>query len=242
MEKLFPAPRAVLFDAYGTLFDVYSVSLAAEQLFPGFGARLAQVWRDKQIEYSRLLTTCNHGAHYEPFWSVTEKALRYAIKLIAVSAYSMPATGSFDLKNTDSAVAQLMNQYRHLSAFPENREVLSELKKRGIVTGILSNGDPAMLDVAVKSAGLADVLDHVISIDSIRKYKTHPDAYALGSNATGLQSKQMLFVSANGWDALAATWFGYRTLWVNRAGLPAEEIGLPPTRVGTSLRDVFSFF
>jgi 2-haloacid dehalogenase len=239
MEK---TPRAVLFDAYGTLFDVYSVSMAAEQLFPGQGARLAQVWRDKQIEYSRLLTTCNHGAHYEPFWSVTEKALRYAIELIAGRADSMPATGRFDLKNTDSAVFQLMNQYRHLSAFPENREVLTELKSRGIVTGILSNGDPAMLDVAVKSAGLADVLDHVISVDSIRKFKTHPDAYALGSNATSLQPKQMLFVSSNGWDAVAATWYGYRTLWVNRAGLPAEQIGLPPTRVGTSLRDVFSFF
>ncbi|TAG26812.1 MAG: haloacid dehalogenase type II [Burkholderiales bacterium] len=243
MEK---APRAVLFDAYGTLFDVYSVSMAAEQLFPGQGARLAQVWRDKQIEYSRLLTTCNHGAHYEPFWNVTEKALRYAIELVARPSDSMPADGQFNSKNgeknEDLAVSQLMNQYRHLSAFPENREVLAALKSRGIVTGILSNGDPAMLDVAVKSAGLADVLDHVISVDTIRKYKTHPDAYALGSNATGLQPKQMLFVSSNGWDAVAATWFGYRTLWVNRAGLPAEQIGLPPTRVGTSLRDVFSFF
>jgi 2-haloacid dehalogenase len=239
MEK---APLAVLFDAYGTLFDVYSVGMAAEQLFPGQGARLAQVWRDKQIEYSRLLTTCNHGAHYEPFWNVTEKALRYAIELIAGRADSMPATGQFSSKGIDSAVSELMNQYRHLSAFPENREVLVELKKRGIVTGILSNGDPAMLDVAVKSAGLADVLDHVISVDSIRKFKTHPDAYALGSNATGMQAKQMLFVSSNGWDAVAATWAGYRTLWVNRAGLPAEQIGLPPTCVGTSLRDVFSFF
>jgi 2-haloacid dehalogenase len=242
MEKILSAPRAVLFDAYGTLFDVYSVSMAAEQLFPGYGARLAQVWRDKQIEYSRLLTTCNHGAHYEPFWSVTEKALRYAIEFIATNQVAMRANSSFDDKNADSAVAQLMNQYRHLSAFPENREVLSELKSRGIVTGILSNGDPAMLDVAVKSAGLADLLDHVISVDSIRKYKTHPDAYALGSNATGLQPKQMLFVSSNGWDALAATWFGYRTLWVNRAGLPWESFDTRPTREGTSLRDVLSFF
>ncbi len=235
-------PRAVLFDAYGTLFDVYSVGVAAEQLFPSQGARLAQVWRDKQIEYSRLLTTCNHGAHYEPFWSVTEKALRYAINLVALSAYSMPASGRFDSKNTDAAVSQLMEQYRHLSAFPENREVLSELKSRGIVTGILSNGDPAMLNAAVNSAGLADVLDHVISVDSIRKFKTHPDAYALGSNATGLQAKQMLFVSSNGWDIAGAGWAGYRTLWVNRAGLPAEQIGPAPARVGTSLRDVFSFF
>ena len=154
----------------------------------------------------------------------------------------MPATAHFDFKNIDSAAQQLMNEYRHLSAYPENREVLAELKSRGIVTGILSNGDPAMLEIAVKSAGLSDVLDHVISVDTIRKYKTHPDAYALGSNATGLQSKQMLFVSSNGWDAVGAAWAGYRTLWVNRNNLPQEEIGPAPERVGASLRDAFSFF
>lgn len=238
MEK----PRAVLFDAYGTLFDVYSVSLKAEQLFPGQGQALAKLWRDKQIEYSRLVTTSNHGAHYVPFWDLTERALRYAIEFIAISADSARADGPFGIKNKAAAVQALMNQYRHLSAFPENREVLADLKSRGIVTGILSNGDPAMLDVAVKSAGLADVLDHVISVDSIRKYKTHHDAYALGSNATGLQPKQILFVSSNGWDALAATWYGYRTLWVNRAGLPWESFETRPTREGTSLRDVLAFF
>jgi 2-haloacid dehalogenase len=235
-------PRAVLFDAYGTLFDVYSVSLAAEQLFPGHGTRLAQVWRDKQIEYSRLVTTSNHGAHYLPFWDLTEKALQYAINIIAPRARPVSANGQFDSKNEDAAVQTLMNQYRHLSAFPENREVLTALKQRGITTGILSNGDPAMLEAAVRSAGLSDLLDHIISVDSIRKYKTHPDAYALGSNATGLQPKQMLFVSSNGWDALAATWFGYRTLWVNRAGLPWESFDTRPTREGTGLRDVLAFF
>jgi 2-haloacid dehalogenase len=235
-------PRAVLFDAYGTLFDVYSVSIAAEQLFPGQGQRLAQIWRDKQIEYSRLLTTSNHGAHYEPFWSVTEKALQYAIKIIANSSYLAGGKALISSDKTSSSVQTLMNQYRHLSAFPENREVLAALKSHGVATGILSNGDPAMLDVAIKSAGLADLLDHVISVDSIRKYKTHPDAYALGSNATGLQPKQMLFVSSNGWDALAATWYGYRTLWVNRAGLPWESFDTRPTREASNLRDVLSFF
>jgi 2-haloacid dehalogenase len=130
-----------------------------------------------------------------------------------------------------------MNQYRHLSAFPENREVLQALKARGIVTGILSNGDPEMLDVAVRSAGLEGVLDHVISVDSVRKYKTHPEAYRLGTQATGFEAKQILFVSCNGWDALAATWYGYRTLWVNRYQLPFEELGTQPTRTG-SLRCV----
>jgi 2-haloacid dehalogenase len=237
-----PKPKAVLFDAYGTLLDVYSVALLAEQLFPGYGQALSVLWRDKQIEYTRLLTTSNHGAHYQPFWQVTEAALRYAIKIVAIRAVNTQTTGQFDTKNTDAVVTQLMNQYRHLSAFPENKDVLQALKAQGIPAGILSNGDPAMLDVAVKSAGLAELLDHVISVDSIRKFKTHPDAYALGCQATGLQAKQILFVSSNAWDALAATWFGYQTLWVNRANLPFEELGTQPTRTGSSLRDVLGFF
>ena len=133
-----------------------------------------------------------------------------------------------------------MNQYRHLSAFPENKDVLQTLKARGIVTGILSNGDPSMLAVAVKSAGLEGLLDHVISVDGIRKYKTHPDAYALGLQVTGLVARQIAFVSCNSWDALAATWFGYQTFWVNRYQLPFEELGTQPVYTGSNLRDVLS--
>jgi 2-haloacid dehalogenase len=231
MEK----PRAVLFDAYGTLFDVYSVGLLAEQLFPGQGARLATVWRDKQIEYTRLVTTSDHGAHYRPFWAITQSALAFAIKLIEPAARA-------DWPAFEGKATQLMNQYRHLSAFPENRAVLQALKDRSIATGILSNGEPEMLGIAVRSAGLEGLLDHVISVDGIRKYKTHPDAYALGEQATGLTRQQIVFVSSNAWDALAATWFGYRTLWVNRQNLPFEELGTPPTRTATNLRDVLSFF
>ena len=219
--------RVVLFDAYGTLFDVYSVGLLAEQLFPGRGQALGVMWRDKQIEYTHLVSTSNHGAHYQPFWDITRAALRYACKRLGLDLRSGPEE-------------QLMNQYRCLTAFPENREVLQALKTRGIVTGILSNGDPAMLAVAVKSAGLADLLDHVISTDSIRKYKTHPDAYALGPQATGVPVQQTAFVSCNSWDALAATWFGYQTLWVNRNQLPFEELGTQPLYTGSSLRDVLA--
>jgi 2-haloacid dehalogenase len=229
MQSRTDPPRAVLFDAYGTLFDVYSVGLLAEQLFPGQGERLAQFWRDKQIEYTRLVTTSNGGDHYQPFWELTRAGLRYACKRLAL-----------DL--TPVREEQLMSQYRHLSAFPENKEVLAALKAMGVVTGILSNGDPGMLGVAVRSAGLEGLLDHVLSVDSVRKYKTHPDAYALGTTATGLDAKQIAFVSCNGWDALAATWYGYRTLWVNRTQLPFEELGTQPTRTGTSLRDVLAFF
>jgi 2-haloacid dehalogenase len=222
-------PKAVLFDAYGTLFDVYSVGLLAEQLFPGQGQALSVLWRDKQIEYTRLVTTSNDGAHYRPFWELTRAGLRYACKRLGL-----------DL--TPEREERLMNQYRHLSAFPENRDVLQALKQRGVATGILSNGDPQMLGVAVRSAGLEDLLDHVLSVDGVRRYKTHPDAYGLGLKATGLAPAQILFVSCNGWDALAATWFGYRTLWVNRYQLPFEELGTQPTRTGASLRDVLTFF
>ncbi len=229
MEVPRDAIRAVLFDAYGTLFDVYSVGLLAEQLFPGQGQPLSVLWRDKQIEYTRLVTTSNGGAHYRPFWDLTRAALRYACKRLGL-----------DL--TPTREQQLMNQYRALSAFPENREVLQALKSRGIVTGILSNGDPDMLAVAIKSAGLDGLLDHVISVDPIRLYKTHPEAYALGTKATGIDAKHTLFVSCNAWDALAATWYGYRTLWVNRYQLPFEELDTQPHHTGSSLRDVLALF
>ncbi|MCY7320002.1 MAG: haloacid dehalogenase type II [Ramlibacter sp.] len=222
-------PKAVLFDAYGTLFDVYSVGLLAEQLFPGQGQALGLLWRDKQIEYTRLVTTSNGGQHYRPFWELTRAGLRYACKKLA-------------LELTPEREQQLMNQYRQLSAFPENRAVLKALKDQGVVTGILSNGDPAMLAASVKSAGLEGLLDHLLSVDSVRKYKTDPAAYALGVQATGLPAGQIAFVSSNSWDALAATWYGYRTLWVNRYQLPFEELGTQPERSGTSLRDVLGFF
>ena len=222
-------PRAVLFDAYGTLFDVYSVGLLAEQLFPGQGQALSVLWRDKQIAYTRLVTTSSDGAHYQPFWELTRAGLRYACKRLR-------------LQLTPERELQLMNEYRHLSAFPENREVLQALKTRGVATGILSNGDPQMLGVAVRSAGLEGLLDHVISVDKVRKYKTHPDAYRLGTQALHCAAHHILFVSCNAWDALAATWFGYRTLWVNRYQLPFEELGTEPTRTGTDLRDVLEFF
>jgi 2-haloacid dehalogenase len=167
--KAAPSPRAVLFDAYGTLFDVYSVGLAAEQLFPGQGEQLALLWRDKQIDYTRL---CSMSGRYRPFWELTRAGLRFA-------------AAKLKLPLDPAAEERLMNQYRHLSAFPENREVLAELKRRGIPTGILSNGDPQMLDVAVKSAGFAELLTHVLSVHAAQCFKTDPAAYALGPQALG---------------------------------------------------------
>jgi 2-haloacid dehalogenase len=220
------APRAVLFDAYGTLFDVYSVSLLAEQLFPGFGDRLSVLWRDKQIDYTRLTSM---SGQYKPFWDLTRAGLRFAALRLG-------------LELTPALEDRLMNQYRHLSSFPENREVLAELKARNIPAGILSNGDPEMLGVAVKSAGFSGLLAHVLSVHALRKFKTDPAAYALGPQALNLPAKDILFVSSNGWDAIGATWHGYTTLWVNRFSLPLEQLDTQPTRTGTSLRDVLDFF
>ncbi len=220
--------NAVLFDAYGTLFDVHSVALLAEQLFAGHGEKLSLAWRDKQIEYTRLLTMSG-GDRYKPFWEVTRAALRYA-------------AARWQLDLSSAAEEQLMNQYRHLSAFAENHEVLAELKQRGVVTGTLSNGDPQMLQVAVKSAGFAKLLQHVISVHSVRRFKTDPAAYALGPSTLGLPAREILFVSSNAWDAIGATWFGYTTLWVNRSGAPAEHLGTEPHFTGRSLRDVLEHF
>ncbi len=234
MSKL----KAVLFDAYGTLFDVYSVGLLAEQMFPGQGERLALLWRDKQIEYTRLVSMSGRAGaaaddggspFYRPFWELTRDGLRYA-------------AARLNLGLDAASEERLMNQYRHLSAFAENREVLAGLRQRGIPAGILSNGDPEMLGAAVKSAGLADLLDHVISVHPTRRYKTDPAAYALGTAALGLPAREILFVSSNAWDAIGATWFGYTTLWVNRANAPPEQLDTRPTHTGRSLRDVLSHF
>ncbi|MBZ8141970.1 haloacid dehalogenase type II [Rubrivivax gelatinosus] len=221
-----PLPRAVVFDAFGTLFDVYSVGLLAEQLFPGQGDALARLWRDKQIDYTRLVSM---SGRYRPFWDLTRAGLRYAAQRLGLALDA-------------AAEDRLMNQYRHLSAFPENREVLEALKARAIPAAILSNGDPEMLAVAVRSAGFAPLLQHVISVEPVQRYKTDPAAYALAPATLGVTAREILFVSSNGWDALGATWYGFTTLWVNRAGLPPEPFDTPPTRTGTSLRDVLSFF
>jgi len=219
-------PKAVLFDVYGTLLDVYSVALRAEQMFPGAGERLARAWRERQIDYSRLVSM---GGRYRPFWQLTRDAL-----LVTAAALRLPLD--------DAGADSLMNEYRHLSAFPENRGVLQALADRGIRAGVLSNGDPEMLAVAIRSAGLTELIDPILSVHATRRYKTDPAAYAIGPVALGLAASEILFVSSNCWDAIGATWYGFTTLWVNRADAPMERLGTEPTRVGHSLRDVLEFF
>jgi 2-haloacid dehalogenase len=222
--------RAVVFDAYGTLFDVYSIGALAEKLYPGQGAAIANLWRDKQIEYTRLITLSDpHSAggskHYLSFWEITRVSLQYALQRLK-------------LDSTDANVDALMQQYAQLTAFPENIGVLQALKVQGIATAILSNGSRDMLDSAVASAGMSDLLDHVISIETIRRFKTSPESYGLVQQLIPVKTEEILFVSSNAWDALGATWFGFTTLWINRQGLPYEAIGPRPSYTGADLREV----
>jgi 2-haloacid dehalogenase len=131
-----------------------------------------------------------------------------------------------------------MGQYAKLSPFPENLEVLRSIKRHGLTTAILSNGSPQMLESAVYSAGMVGLLDHVISVDGIRLFKTAPQAYALVQESIALHLEKILFVSSNAWDALGANWFGLRTHWVNRQGLPFEALEPRPDFSGADLRSV----
>ena len=221
--------RVVVFDAYGTLFDVYSVSELAEQLFPGHGQALSVIWRDKQIEYSRLISLCAPGSepnpYYEDFWTLTQRALEYAC-------------AKLKLDLSTNKAQQLLGQYAKLQAFPENLGVLKALHQRGLPCAILSNGSPAMLDSAVQSAGFAPYLDRVLSVDEVGQFKTHPASYALVQAHYPVAPSEVLFVSSNGWDALGATWFGFQTCWVNRQGLPHETLGPTPTYTAADLTQV----
>lgn len=221
--------RTVVFDAYGTLFDVYAVTARLEQYCPGQGGLIAQVWRDKQIEYSRLVSLCDPSVdgsrYYEAFSSLTRKALSYAL-------------ARFGATLSDAQFDTLMRQYDRLEAFAEVPDVLAGLKQQGLKTAIFSNGDEQMLAGAIAHANVGHLLDHVISVDQVRHFKTMPQAYALVQAHTGDTPKDCLFVSGNAWDILGAQWFGFQTCWINRAGLPTETLGPEPHHIGEDLRAV----
>lgn len=217
--------RAILFDAYGTLFDVHSVALMAEQLFPGQGTDISALWRAKQIEYTHLRTL---SGRYRNFWDVTRDALAFTLARLTPDA-------------TAEQAERLMSQYACLTAFPENLGALKKLKTLGLPLGILSNGTPQMLDIAIKSAGMGGIFDHVLSVEAVCQYKTAPAAYQIGPDALKLPAKPILFVSSNGWDAAGAAWFGYTTFWINRGGQPAEHLDVQPTATGRLLTDVVDY-
>jgi 2-haloacid dehalogenase len=224
--------RLVVFDAYGTLFDVYSISSLAESLFPGQGQALSVLWRDKQIEYSRLISLSDPmnpmgSRHYQSFWDLTRLGLQYACQRL-------------ELALTPAKQKLLLDQYAQLTPFPENLAVLEALQALQIPAAILSNGSPDMLQAAVSSAGMGHVIDKVLSVDEVRQFKTSPQSYGLVADHYKVDIREVLFVSSNSWDALGATWFGFKSFWVNRQGMPFETLGPRPTYSGRSLRDILT--
>lgn len=220
--------KGVIFDAYGTLFDVHSVVAAAEQLFPGQGDALSQLWRQKQIEYTQLRTLADpDGAHYKPFWAITLDALRHAAARLKLANALTPA-----------AEKRLMDEYACLAAFPDSIAAIKRLRDElKVPVAILSNGNPEMLDIAVKSAGMSGLFTHMLSVDTVRAYKPARAAYALGTQAFGASARELVFVSSNGWDVAGATWFGYTTFWLNRMALPAEALDIAPRATGASMSE-----
>ncbi|AWN35459.1 haloacid dehalogenase type II [Methylobacterium radiodurans] len=205
---------AVLFDAYGTLFDVHAaVQRHAEAIGPDAG-HLSEVWRNKQLEYSWVLGL---AGRYRSFWDLTEAALDHALALHP---------------RVDRGLREsLLDAYRDLDAYSEVQGVLARLRARGLRTAIFSNGDAAMLARAVASAGLREHLDAVLSVDAAQTFKTSPAAYARAVEQAGAETDRVLFCSSNRWDIAGATAFGLRCAWINRKGLPDEYADLQPAAV-----------
>lgn len=221
--------KLIAFDAYGTLFDVYSMGQLAEELFPGRGQEFSVMWRDRQIDYTRLVTMSdpnpNGSKYYLPFWELTIRSLRYVGKRMNLSL-------------TPENEQRLMDQYAKLTSFEDSLRVVKTIQEKGISTAILSNGSREMLTTVVESNGLKPYLDKVVTVEDVRLFKTAPQAYELLLKAFPVQKAEVLFVSSNAWDALAAKWYGFDVFWVNRLGHPFEEIGEKPNYEGNSLTKV----
>ncbi len=215
-------PRAFVFDAYGTLFDVHA-AIDRHRATAGPDAdRFSELWRIKQLEYSWTLTL---AGRYADFWTLTERALDFAFARFP---------------SVDKALRpKLLDAYWTLEPFSDARPALRELRARGASTAILSNGSPRMLTAAVDSAGIGAELDAALSVDAIRIYKPRPEAYALVTERFNLEPADVAFVSSNRWDVMGAAAYGFRTAWINRANA-AEEYGPAPDAVLSGLMDLMA--
>ena len=215
--------NALAFDAYGTLFDVFSVTSLCEQMFPGKGIALATMWRSKQLQYTLLRSMMGR---YADFRRVTEDALVYTARAL-------------NLGLTVDHRHRLMDAYMTLAAFPDVKPGLEQLKRAGLRLAILSNGEPEMLQSAARSAGIADFLDAVISADEVKTFKPNPRVYELASAHLGVATSSIGFVSSNSWDISGAASAGLTTFWIQRAAAePAEELGYSASHIVHLLTDL----
>jgi 2-haloacid dehalogenase len=215
--------RACVFDAYGTLFDVSAAARIAagepgREALAAVWPKLAADWRSKQLQYTWLRSLM--GEHTD-FWQVTQDGLDWA----------MEASGLADA----GLRARLLALYWELSAYPEVPGMLAALKAAGRQVAILSNGSPAMLEAAVASAGIGASVDAVLSVEEVGVFKPDARVYDLVGRHLGVARDEVLFVSSNGWDAAGAAHYGFRTVWVNRAGEPADQL---PARPGHVMADL----
>ncbi|MFA3917348.1 haloacid dehalogenase type II [Ruegeria hyattellae] len=216
-----------VFDAYGTLFDVSAAArqAAAEPAFPALvetWAELANHWRLKQLQYTWLRAIT--GAHTD-FWTVTQEGLDWALEACT-------------LDGNPALRQRLLDLYWELQAYPEVPQMLAALKSAGLNTAILSNGSPQMLDGAVQSAGIGDVLDDVLSVESVGVFKPDAKVYDLVQSRFDTPRDAVLFVSSNGWDAAGASGYGFVTAWVNRAGEPVDRLPWRPTHILSDLTSI----
>lgn len=215
--------KALAFDAYGTLFDVFSVTALCEQLFPGKGNALAQLWRVKQLQYSLMRSLM--GRHRD-FWGLTEDGLVFAAK-------------NLKLDLTPEKRKRLMESYLSLAAFPDVKPGLEALRKQGIKLAILSNGELRMLEAAAKSAGIHDLLDKIISVEEVKIFKVSPRVYNLGPERMNVGNAEFGFISANSWDINGAASAGLITFWIQRSAVETpEELGFQADRVVKAITDL----
>jgi 2-haloacid dehalogenase len=213
--------RACVFDAYGTLFDYASATAACRDVLGDRLGPLTALWRDKQLQYTWLLAV--QGRHAD-FWQVTGDALDFALETLNIA---------------DPALrARLMNLYLTLDAFPEVPAMLQRLKAAGLITAILSNGSPHMLQAAVDGAGIGALLDAVLSVEEVGVYKPHPRVYALAAERLAVEPRAISFQSANAWDAFAASAFGMQVIWCNRYQQRRERLPGSPEREIASLAEL----
>jgi 2-haloacid dehalogenase len=213
--------RAVVFDAYGTLFDVASAAERTRDQLGDKAGPVAELWRQKQLQYTWLRALM--GRHAD-FWQVTGDALDYTLEALRI--------GTPDLRR------RLMEAYERIGPCTDARAALTRLKASRLKLAILSNGAPRMLAAAVRSAGLDDLIEETLSVEAVGVYKPHPSVYKLAVERLGVWPAELAFVSANGWDAWGAKAFGLRVAWCNRSGLPRERLGEPPDVELTTLADL----
>ncbi len=208
---------ALVFDAYGTLFDVHSVVQRCDAFWPGKGTALSAAWRSKQLEYTWLRSLMGR---YAPFSQVTRESLEHTCEAMKLE---------LSREQTDG----LMDEYRRLSLFPE---VSSSFGNFPVKKAILSNGSPDMLDPLVAQSGLK--LDAVLSVDALKVYKPAPQVYQLAVERLSARKERIGFVSSNCWEAIGAKAFGFRVFWINRAGAPLDRMGFAPDAIIRSLADL----